>query len=407
MLSPNKAIARFEGEREVNDNQPTDQGRINIPFHFDARWAERIKLGRNKTFYPKPNNTQTRDMMNGEIIFANAQDNKTNFTGWARGMTTLNGLGEEALDKYKGDENAQREFIKQGIEIIGFMRANVKMTDNLPQGIAAQIKGINFVTAHVDIPYGSYIYADVPSMLEAKNMSKNLDKGSQLDKITLIAKPLDYKTALTRYTTEMSRYLMNAELYKSSLRTSPNDVHPNVASLVNKNNEDLTKSLVMLDILVRSGVIKNLEFSEEIYDLTRDGSNPTQDNVLLGIGQALGVLGKQSYNIDGIYIDRTKQLKYDELRRDILRAQNYEPSIMPANYAFGHNSQGDNGNAGINPITGKIKTTTAHGKMLQNQSTFWKVGLGSLFDREREFNRFILGKVTKGAEQGHKAELVR
>jgi hypothetical protein len=124
------------------------------------------------------------------------------------------------------------------------------------------------------------------------------------------------------------------------------------------------------------------------------------------MASALKVLGKQDFTIENIQIDRIKQSHWDRVRREILMCQNYEPTTMPANCGFGFNGT-DRSNAGLDPITGKIKTNTAQGKMLQVQISSWKLGLGSFMEKLHETYRFILGKTIKGASQSHLTEYVR
>jgi hypothetical protein len=320
-------------------------------------------------------------------------------------FTALNGSGSVSANKFPGDEIAQIEDFKNTITVVGTSRANyIKGAYPVKQGIAMQFKGVQGMVTPVDVPFGSMLEATPPLPSEAQNLSRIARQGTQPDKVRMYLRPIQFKTTGEEYMANMTRYLISNR-YADSIRNGTN-TNPAHIYLLNKNIEQLMNLLNGLDILLRSNVI-DITWKNPTFKLDRPGTASNNTEKLLGLAQAFGVLGKEPFHIDNISIDPIKQKKYDELRLNLLKAMNYNPEAMPANLGFGFNTNGDNTNPGVNPSTGVIRTSTAHGKMLDLQINSHKYGLASWTEFLNNKWRFYMGKAILGAEAGGYINYVR
>lgn len=310
--------------------------------------------------------------------------------------TSLNGTGSEAANKFPDDEHMQVEEIEAHLKTCGMaIRQLTESTFNTRPGLALRIKGICNSFSYVDMPFGVYTKASVPLPSTIRASNRKVPTGTPIQKVTLIQLPYEVKSVGEKLKTHIGNHLKNAELYKKSMDGRCKGASKKIAALQTMTKSDLFNALIVIERLVKTNVINQIQFSGAATNLNTGGASQTE--ILLGLASALGLLGEERYPIRNISIDRIKQEKYNSLKREILLAVNFDGTI--GNLSFGWDDA-NNTNPGKDNTTGKIMSNTAHGRMLFNQLNLWKANISAQTDFILDDTRLIQGKVVKGATQG-------
>lgn len=400
---------------------PTEQGMETIRGVMDKRVIDNIKTiaESRKTLFRAPTKSEAYNIEPGEATFclkvprSDVGEDKYS----AHVMTSLNGLGDAAVEAYPGDEAMAVEVIKNQIKPNGFARDTVTYQGgNKKQGTAIQIHGIVGKFANYDSPPGLLAELVVPLPSQFNRADKKRQPHVPPDKVVLEIRPYTPRTIESKVLVHLRNYFKDSDKYKRTMGLKHRTTSAWVNFVETLTQNDMVAWGLITNHLTELGIIQPILLGTNskartmsvvdtpIVDIPEDV--PRGDTVVLALLKALGLLhgtrqsGEDIPHVDGefgiINITSEHYSLFNAVRRELGAKVRYDG--VTANLEFGFDRVTKR-----NPNKddkGKAKIHTPGGKLLYMQANLTPALVGGLSDALLRDKEFIAGKIVKGAPEG-------
>ncbi len=409
------------------------EGLVVIRGVYDKAWAAQLQNEGQKlrTVYPHMQK-ENYDVAEFEFLFTRRPSNRQAFSSdphTMRILSSLNGEGAEAAALFPGDEDFQRIAILNQLKYAGISNDLIRYDDgNKRQGVGVQVAGVISQFASVDMPVGMPVRLVAPSPRELVSDDRTKRPYTPLTKATLEAIPFTPDTIVKEVSAMLRTYISDSEKWKRAMDPKYRQTGAWVTFIGAWFDHVIMSFMLIADGLEQAKVINPITFrrrdpsaaSEDkaprpynlqdpnvskprqsrsndaaITDMTTGFGQTSGRNVILGMARAFGMLPGTNDPIPGIHIDAHHKELYTRLKRDLMARVFYDGRI--ANMGFGFDGKR---NPAVEPQTGRVRDTTAMGRMLQHQLNHHRVmtsGFNDVMNRQWEWQ---IGKVIQGAQKG-------
>ncbi len=309
-------------------------------------------------------------------------------------VSSLNGQGAEARMLFPDDEDARVDYLNQQLDVVGVASGSVSHPKSNPgMAFAVQIEGVKPVFAGEQLYFGQLACWSVPK--QAEQRARTQPTGTSPLKVTIIVKHYDQTTVAHKFRRAVRDYLRDPKRFVAYQEKRYGKLALNAAVLA-MTNASLMDGLMFLYRAVRAGIVQFVSGSQ--YEMGQARGANTEE-IVLGMAQALGLLGNMSIPINNINIDGEVAKRFERFGFEALNTQYWDGTIMNHGFAYDPTRRT---NPGQNDRK-QVDLTSPYGLMLMTQLQAHARSMSSHNEFITQDRKQVLGRVVAAARPGETA----